>query len=360
MMASIRIGRFPHATRRRPAALVAALVLAVAFVGRPADLAAAPGHDGAALPATLAVARGDLAEIRDALEATRVEARDLATLQLAQLPQNYAAQVEVRLTELERRLQELTGQVEQLSYRISQSESRLERALNDIEYRLATLEGGEPPAPSAGDTAAPPTPAPPETTYIGPDQPDGGDTADGGGTADSGSRQPETGVLGTLIIEGEDGVPRNPSPIPPRDDAADGAGAQTAALPSGSVQAQYDYAYGLLQGGDFAAAEGALAEFLRRHGDHALASNAHYWLGETYYVRSRFEDAASAFARGYRAFPEGAKAVDSLLKLGMSLAQLGRTEDACLTFDRLSSEFPNGPVAVQRRAAQERERLQCN
>jgi tol-pal system protein YbgF len=356
MMASIRIGRFPHAVRQ-PAALAAALLLAVALTGRPADLAAAPGHDGAALPATLAAARGDLADLRDALEATRAEARDLATLQLAQLPQNYAAQVEVRLTELERRLQELTGQVEQLSYRISQSESRLERALNDIEYRLTTLEGGEPPAPSTDGAAT--APAPPETTYIGPEDPDGGGAADGG-TADGSGPQPETGVLGTLIIEGEDGVPRNPSPIPPRDDAADGAGAQTAALPSGSVEAQYDYAYGLLQGGDFAAAEGALAEFLRRHGDHALASNAHYWLGETYYVRSRFEDAASAFARGYRAFPEGAKAVDSLLKLGMSLAQLGRTEDACLTFDRLSSEFPNGPVAVQRRAAQERERLQCN
>lgn len=351
MMASIRIGRFTHAVRQ-PAALAAALLMAVAFAGRPADLAAAPGHDGAALPATLAAARGDLADLRDDLEATRAEAGGLATLQLAQLPQNYAAQVEVRLTELERRLQELTGQVEQLSYRISQSESRLERALNDIEYRLTTLEGGEPPPPSTDGAANPPTP--PETTYIGPDQ--GGGGAADGGTADSGGQQPETGVLGTLIIEGEDGVPRNPSPIPPRD----GSGAQTAALPSGSVEAQYNYAYGLLQGGDFAAAEGALAEFLRRHGDHALASNAHYWLGETYYVRSRFEDAASAFARGYRAFPEGAKAVDSLLKLGMSLAQLGRTRDACLTFDRLSSEFPDGPVAVQRRAAQERERLQCN
>jgi tol-pal system protein YbgF len=326
----------------------AALLLAAGIAASPA--AAAPGDDLSALPGAVGPVRTELAAARSALAATRAEASALAELRLAQLPQNYAAQVEVRLTELERRLQELTGEVEQLGYRLSQTESRLERALNDIEYRLSALEGGEPPGPGAGsgsDDAAgrrPAEPDLPETTFIGPEPDEPG--ADGGPA-------PESGVLGTLIIQGEDGVPRNPSPVRPPGES------RTAALPPGNVQEQYDHAYGLLQQGDFAAAEDALSRFLRRHDDHPLASNAHYWLGETFYARSRFEDAAAAFARGYREYPDGAKAVDSLLKLGMSLARLGRTQDACLTLEQLSAEFPDGPAAIRRRADRERQRLQC-
>jgi tol-pal system protein YbgF len=328
--------------RRRAALAGLMLAVAIASAGPVAPPAAAsPAHPSRELGGSAPVGLDRaLALVRADLAAARGEADRLAGLQLAQLPQNYAAQVEVRLVELERRLQELTGQVEELGYRLAQSENRLERALNDIEYRLATLEGGEPPAPSPGLDQ-------PDTTYIGPDAP----AAPGNGEG-SGAAAPEAGVLGTLVIPREDGVPRNPSPVAPPD-------GQTAALPPGEVQGQYDRAYGLLQRGDFAAAEEAFRQFLARNPEHPLASNAHYWLGETYYVRSRFEDAAGAFAEGYRESPRGAKAVDSLLKLGMSLAQLGRTQDACLTLDRLSDEFPAGPVAIQRRAEQERERLQC-
>ena len=316
--------------------------------------AASPVGEEPGVHETLTAVRADLAFMHGELTQVSGDMLTLASDQVAQLPQNYAAQVEIRLVELERRLQTLTGDVERLGYRLSQAEGRLERALNDIEYRLTTLEGGAPPAP-AGDPGADATPRQPsdvpETTFIGPDP--SNDPAVG-----IGNPAPGTGVLGTLIIQGEDGVPRNPSPVPPRETFASPS-PQTAALPPGNVQQQYDYAYGLLQRGDFPGAELAFRQFLDRHDGHGLASNAHYWLGETYYVRSRFDDAATTFAQGYRAYPRGAKAVDSLLKLGMSLAQLGRTEDACVTFAQLSAEFPTGPVAIQRRADQERERLQC-
>ena len=338
------------------------LVLAWLCSGVAAGLAdgsasAAAEDDVASVHHALATARADVARLNGELASAVNGTSTLASTQVAQLPANYAAQVEIRLVELERRLQTLTGEVEQLGYRLSQAEGRLERALNDIDYRLTTLEGGEPVPSSTGSggaaTGATTTlPADmPETTYIGP-EPSSGPGVGGRELA------PGTGVLGTLVIQGDPSVPRNPSFVEPAETFAV-PDPQTAVLPSGNVQERYDHAYGLLQRGDFPGAELAFRQFLERHDGHALASNAHYWLGETYYARSRFDDAAAAFAQGYRAYPRGAKAVDSLLKLGMSLAQLGRTEDACVTFEQLSTEFPTGPVAIQRRADQERERLQC-
>ena len=70
-----------------------------------------------------------------------------------------------------------------------------------------------------------------------------------------------------------------------------------AKLPTGSAQEQYDYAFGLLRAADYANAEVALGTFIKSHPDNSLTSNAHYWLGETYYVRGKYGDAAAAFAR---------------------------------------------------------------
>ena len=114
-----------------------------------------------------------------------------------------------------------------------------------------------------------------------------------------------------------------------------------------------------MQQADYERAEEALRLFLAEHQDHPLASNAQYWLGETFYVRSRYNDAAVAFAQGYQQFPSGPKAMDSLLKLGMSLGAMGQTQDACLTFSQLSNLFPDAPTAIMRRAQIERDRLQC-
>ena len=91
-------------------------------------------------------------------------------------------------------------------------------------------------------------------------------------------------------------------------------------LPAGSASAQYNAAFGLLKQADYPAAEEALKTFIAQHPKDPLAGSAQYWLGETYYARGRYAEAASAFAEGYKNYPKGTKAADDLLKLGMSLA----------------------------------------
>src|SRR5690606_39797575 len=118
------------------------------------------------------------------------------------------------------------------------------------------------------------------------------------------------------------------------------------ALPDAPIEAQYNYAYGLLTQGEYEQAEQALRQFLDAHPDQPLSSNAQYWLGETYYIRGRFNDAAIAFAQGYQNYPSGSKAADSLLKLGMSLSAMGQKEDACLTFSQIRTELPQAAARI--------------
>jgi tol-pal system protein YbgF len=138
---------------------------------------------------------------------------------------------------------------------------------------------------------------------------------------------------------------------PPKPPPAGGAG--------GSADAQYDYAFGLLKKADYPAAETALKTFVEQHPNDRLAGSAQYWLGETYYARGRYLEAAGAFAEGYKRYPKGPKGADDLLKLGMALARANQTQNACLAFGQLQQDFPHPGAAIKERAVAERRRLHC-
>ena len=86
---------------------------------------------------------------------------------------------------------------------------------------------------------------------------------------------------------------------------------------------------GKLQDSDYFGAEKGFKAFVQRYPQHALAGNAQYWLGETFYARRDYQNAMTAFAKGYEVYKASPKAPDNLLKLGVTLAVLGRKPDAC-------------------------------
>ncbi len=130
-------------------------------------------------------------------------------------------------------------------------------------------------------------------------------------------------------------------------------------LPSGSPSSQYNAAFGLLRRADYPAAEDALRSFIQQYPTNPLAGNAQYWLGESFYVRGKYADAAAAFAEGYKRYPRGPKAADGLLKLGMSLARANQKHNACIALMQLDHEFPHPGSAIKDRSAQEKKRLGC-
>ena len=136
--------------------------------------------------------------------------------------------------------------------------------------------------------------------------------------------------------------------------------ASTAPAPSFSSPVnRYSYAFSLLTKHDYAAAETAFREFVDAHGDDPLAGNAQYWLGETYYVRKMFAEAAAAFATGYESFPDNPKTADNLLKLGMALARIERIDDACIALGQFHYQFPKAPANLKSRLLVEEKRIKC-
>ena len=107
-------------------------------------------------------------------------------------------------------------------------------------------------------------------------------------------------------------------------------------------------------------AELALQEFVKLHPKEKLTGNARYWLGETYYVRAAYVQAAEVFLEGYQADPKGPKAPDSLLKLGMSLAGLNKKREACAAFDKLTKDFPKISAGIRNTVKREKQKNSCS
>jgi tol-pal system protein YbgF len=306
--------------RGRARSLVLALLLTLAPAAHAEPLGLL--HEVAGLQAELAALRG---------------------IQLAQATPAERAQFEVRLSQLEEELRRLTGRIEQLEFSQRTVESRIDQLIQDLDVRLSALEGG--PAP----------PAQGEQQGSAPD--DGaGAAADGGAPSatDSESGAPRQAESdGTLGV-----VPESALLDLPRPDPAAATPPAATGLPA---QRQYDSAMELLRAGDYGSAERGLELFLDLNPDHPLASNAAYWMAETFYVRKNYAAAASGFARNYRTYgKEAPKAPDNLLKLGMSLFGLGEADKACLSYAELAQEFPGAPTHIQQALDRERTRAGCS
>ena len=122
----------------------------------------------------------------------------------------------------------------------------------------------------------------------------------------------------------------------------------------------YKLAYNMLIQENFSEAEKYFNIFLGENPNDPLASNAYYWLGETFYVQKQFRKAEISFAKGYRKFPKGNKALDQLFKLALTFINLGKNEDACAAFSRLEIEFPNASNRIKNRAKELKTRAKCS
>lgn len=244
-----------------------------------------------------------------------------------------ALDFETRLSQDEDQMRQLNGQIEELTNTVDQLKQQLARQQSDTDLRFSQLQGGGAP-PSAAPNAASPTVPPP----LNPPP---------GAGADLSQPASRSGNLGTLA---------SPGAAAPTQTAAAGA---AGTLPSGSPQDQYNYAFGLLTQANYPAAEQAMRAFVQRFPKDPLASNAQYWLGETFYVRRDYSDAATAFAQGYEKYPKGAKAPDDLLSLGMSLTALNQKADACKAFARLEHDFPAPAQAIKERLVSEKQHAGC-
>ncbi len=213
--------------------------------------------------------------------------------------------LEDRLNQLQQSITMLTGQVEQLQYQNQQLQQQMEKMQADYEYRLDALEKGGKGSPG---------PRPPGPTASAPPPPQ-----------------------------------RNGAQPPPPPSPANNANADQL----------YHDAFKMLQDGDYPGAEKGFKNFVQRNPQHVLAGNAQYWLGETYYARRDYQNAAVAFAEGYKVYKTSPKGPDNLLKLGVTLSAMGKKQEACAMFARFSQDYPKATDLQKRRIDQERQRNTC-
>lgn len=281
------------------------------------------------------------------------------------------SQLQLKSSQLEEQMRGMTGQIEELGFKVNQITARLDRLVADVDFRLRALEGtggqanvapgSNPgaPAPSVRSPSGPPV-APRRAPQVGGIvvNPEGapGPSLRFGTLTESQLKAADVkpSEAGADAEAGESSAIARTAPQQATASASDNSG-----LPPGTAQERYNYARGFLMRRDFAGAEQSLRAFVETYPEDELAGNAQYWLGETFYVRDDFGTAARAFAAGFQRYPNSSKAPDNLLKLGMSLAALDRTDDACITLKKLADEYPKAPANIKKRAKTERTRIKC-
>jgi tol-pal system protein YbgF len=203
-----------------------------------------------------------------------------------------------RLTQVQTEVQALRNQVEQLQNENAELRQSNQNRYQDLDGRLQRMEGGGSAAPSASVGAPAPGPAP---------------AVPAGGLV---NRLPAGASL-------PPSVPGDP----------------------GGERAAYDSAFAALRAGDYVTSARAFQAYLSAYPDGALAPNAWYWLGESYYVTQNYPIALQSFDTLLQRFPGSTKAPDAMLKRGFALIELGQAGPGAAALERLVGEYPGSDAA---------------
>jgi len=107
----------------------------------------------------------------------------------------------------------------------------------------------------------------------------------------------------------------------------------------------YKQAYEELRAGRHDVAARGFREFVRHFPRHDYADNAQYWLGECFYDRKMYGEAAGEFKKVVTDYPLGNKAPDALLKLGYTLLAMGDAQKGRELLGQVPETYPRTEAA---------------
>ncbi|PIB24023.1 tol-pal system protein YbgF [Amylibacter kogurei] len=198
----------------------------------------------------------------------------------------------LRVDQVENDLRRITGQIEQLEYRIDQIVKDGTNRIGDLEFRLVELEGGD-------------------ITQLGKTPTLGGDV----------------GAAPSATVD-------------------TGAGMELAV----AEKSDYETAVAMFQSGDAAGAETQFASFLQNYPGSPLTASAQYWQGEAQASLGNWNDASRNFLASLKQDGASEHAGKAMLGLGIGLARLGKTEQACQTLNSIATRYPNDTAVGQANA----------
>jgi tol-pal system protein YbgF len=123
------------------------------------------------------------------------------------------------------------------------------------------------------------------------------------------------------------------------------AGGAIAPLAGASEQATYDAGMAALRSASYDKAIASFREVVTNYPSGDLASNAQFWIGESYYTKGDLESAVTAYRKVLTGWPDSRKAPDAMVKLGFSLSDLKRTSEARTTLEEVVRKYPGTNAA---------------
>ncbi|MGK2906695.1 MAG: tol-pal system protein YbgF [Desulfuromonadales bacterium] len=130
--------------------------------------------------------------------------------------------------------------------------------------------------------------------------------------------------------------------VPPANTVSAEAGPKASSTPLGESAPEL-YERGLKkirEGQDFSGGRELMETFLKRYPDDALAINAAYWVGETYYAEKNYEKAILKFEDIIQKHGEHPKVASAMLKQAMAFESSGDKATARLLLQRVIERFP--------------------
>lgn len=138
------------------------------------------------------------------------------------------------------------------------------------------------------------------------------------------------------------------------------ASSADAGAPPADEQAAYRQARQTLDSGDYVGGAAALQAYLQQYPTSPRAPEANYWLGRTLALRNMHAEAASAYARSLKGWPQTAWAGDAVVRLSSSLVELKRNPDACKALDEYGARYSaKATPALQSRVKDVRATAAC-
>jgi tol-pal system protein YbgF len=271
---------------------------------------------------------------------------------------NEAAQLVLRVNQLEEELRQANGRIEELENAEHRLEAELQKFRQDVEFRFGDRSEG---APRDADVAeAPQSPgepgAPQRPKKSDAFDPDADPNAPGaprplGTTPPSAPLAREAQAAGQPLELG-----KAPPPAPP----ASGpmiVGSGVAMLDQ--PREQFNAALQAFQAGQYPEAEAGFKAFLAANPSHRLSADAVFYIGETYLQRARPREAAEQYLKVTTDYSKSARAPESMVRLGQTLAALGNNEQACATLTEFGKRYPAASASVKKLAEHESAKDHC-
>lgn len=205
-----------------------------------------------------------------------------------------------RMSDLQSQVQQLQGQVEELQHQVQQLQDQNKAQYTDLDSRLNRLEGKSGNAPAAAASSAAP----------------------------ASNAAPQSASSTASAAPPQSAAPAGPPPPPTADQ-----------------QAAYNAAFKSLTSGDYVTASRGFRDYIQKYPNSALAPNAYYWLGESYYVTQNYQVSLQTFQTLLANYPDSDKAPDALLKVGYAQAEMKQYDDAKATLTAVMNKYPGTTVS---------------